>query len=426
MEKRVKITATISKFGGFYMKKRITAVVCALILLFQALPAASALEGEGTRAANLLAALNLIDEAEDYAVGEPATRIDSTKLLVRLAGGGDGVNGPQDYAIAQGWVTVTSGQKEAVTADEFCASLFRVLGYKDEEFPVETAATYARHIGMISKTYTGSLTRSDLFQIIRDVLTFPASDGAAMIQKLIDRGACTQATANALGLFDKELTARQVADRYMSAVFCIRSYASEKDFRNKKVASEASGFFVTADGLAVTNHHTIDNAVLATATLVTGETYSIDRVLYYDADIDIALVRVNQMSVDGEVAPAFATLDIAGTEDLRPGDVVYTLGNPLGLGLAVSSGIVSDTNRDVESYALPMVMNTADISQGSSGGALLNIYGRVTGVTSGAYTYGNNMYLAVPVEAILDVDWTVEGQTLAEATAEFEASQTDF
>lgn len=408
------------------MKKRLTAMFCALILLISALPAASALEGEGHRAADLLAALNLMDEAEDYALGEPALRAQSTALLVMLSGGNKSDHSALDYAMDKGWVTSASGQKEAVTADEFCASLFRLLGYADGGFPVETAATYARHIGMISKTYKGELTRGDLFQIVRDVLTFPAPDGSTLIQKRIDQGLCTQATANALGLFNQELTARQVADRYMSAVFCIRSYDSEKDFREKKVSGEASGFFITADGLAVTNHHTIDTAVLATATLVTGETYSIERVLFYDPDIDIALVRVNQMSVDGEVTPAFATLDIAGSEDLRPGDVVYTLGNPLGLGLAVSSGIVSDTNRDVESYALPMVMNTADISHGSSGGALLNVYGRVTGVTSGAYTYGNNMYLAVPVEAILEVDWTIEGQTLAEATAEYEAHKSDF
>jgi hypothetical protein len=62
-------------------------------------------------------------------------------------------------------------------------------------------------------------------------------------------------------------------------------------------------------------------------------------------------------------------------------------------------------------------MNTADISQGSSGGALLNVYGRVIAVTSGAYTYGNNMYLAVPVDPVLTADLTVRGWTLAEVAA---------
>ena len=116
---------------------------------------------------------------------------------------------------------------------------------------------------------------------------------------------------------------------------------------------------------------------------------------------------------------ACLTLSETGTADLRPGDEVYTLGNPLGLGLAVSSGIVSAVEREVENYGLPMVMNTADISQGSSGGALLNVYGHVVAVTSGAYTYGNNMYLAVPIDPVLDADCSVEGMTLEEALVDF-------
>lgn len=402
------------------MKKRITAMFCTLLLLVMTLSAVSALEGEGRRAADLLAALGVINEAEDYALSEPATRNQAALVLVRLSGKENTTGSALEYAVDQNWVTVTSKLGEAVDADEFYASLFRMLGYT--EFPEETAATYARHIGMASQAYTGSLTRSDLFQIIQDVLTFPAADGVKVIQKRINQGLCTQATANALGLFDEELTARQIADRYTSAVFCIRSYETEKDYKNQKPTGEASGFFISADGLALTNHHALDDATTATATLVTGETYPIERVLYYDAGIDIALVRVSRTTVDGVETPAFATLDLAGTKDLRPGDVVYTLGNPLGLGLAVSSGIISDVNRDVENYDLPMVMNTADISHGSSGGALLNLYGRVTGVTSGAYTYGNNMYLAVPVDVVLELDWTVEGQPLAEATAEYLAS----
>ena len=69
-------------------------------------------------------------------------------------------------------------------------------------------------------------------------------------------------------------------------------------------------------------------------------------------------------------------------------------------------------------------MNTADISQGSSGGALLNVYGDVIAVTSGAYTYGNNMYLAVPVDPVLTADLTVSGLTLAEV-AELEAESAE-
>ena len=101
---------------------------------------------------------------------------------------------------------------------------------------------------------------------------------------------------------------------------------------------------------------------------------------------------------------------------IQKGACSRTTANALGLGLAISSGIVSNPARQTDGYTLPCVMNTADISRGSSGGALLNESGDVIAVTSGAYTYGNNMYLAVPVDPILSVDLTASGRTLAEMT----------
>ena len=137
-------------------------------------------------------------------------------------------------------------------------------------------------------------------------------------------------------------------------------------------------------------------------------------VVWYAPGIDLAVLRISPTSTDGKTTSAFAYLELAGTTDIRAGDTVYALGNPLGLGLAVSSGIISATARDADRYTLPCVMSTADISQGSSGGALLNIYGHVIAVTSGAYIYGNNMYLAVPADPVLETDLTAPGLTLEE------------
>ena len=64
------------------------------------------------------------------------------------------------------------------------------------------------------------------------------------------------------------------------------------------------------------------------------------------------------------------------------------------------------------------MVNTADISHGSSGGALLNIYGHAVGVTSGAYEAGNSLYISVPLTPILAADWEAEGISLAEVVRE--------
>ena len=421
------------------MKAKLLALLCTLVLLIGAVPTAGALTGESTRAADTLATLGLVRgmTADDYALEAPATRAQAAVLLVRLAGGEAAAKADPwfagfrdlpawaadsiDYAAHQGWITgvtvLNFKPNDTITANAWCAFLLRMLGYSEKagDFTIEDAAAFAQRIGLTSTAYDGLLSRGDLFEIARDALVFSYKDsGDTVLSRLIGSGTVSRAAANALGLLDRELTARQISDRHMSAVFRLDCYEKQLEIDAGEPSANASGFFISADGLAVTNYHSIEDAIHATATLSTGEVYPVEEVIWYDVDIDIAVLRVSRTSTARKTTSAFACLELAGTEDIRPGDTVYTLGNPLGLGLAVSSGIVSATARDVDRYALPCVMNTADISQGSSGGALLNVYGQVIAVTSGAYTYGNNMYLAVPVDPVMSADLTVQGKTLAE------------
>jgi S1-C subfamily serine protease len=423
------------------MRKRLFAFLCALTLLIAAVPAASALSGEQTRAADTLYTLGLVNGtggASGYALSGSASRAQAVSLLVRLAGAESmaekgGHAAPfQDlpawaknditYAYAMSWVSGTSetvfSPNRAVTADGFCAMLLRMLGYSDTEgdFTVVGAARFAQHIGLTAQDYTtGSFTRGDLFALAEDALTFCYKGSSeTVVQRLVSRGAVSRASANALGLFNTELTARQAYDRCSAAVFQLNCYESQVLADAKTPSGNASGFFISADGLAVTNYHAIKNDIYATATLSTGETYKVDKVLYYDEAIDIAVLRISTTSTENVKTSGFAYLELAGTKDALRGDNVYTISNPLGLGLAISSGIISDPKRVLASYKLPCVMNTADISSGSSGGALLNVYGQVVAVTSGAYLYGNNMYLSVPVDPVLTADLSGAGQTLAE------------
>ena len=267
------------------------------------------------------------------------------------------------------------------------------------------------------------MTRGDVFESMREALIFPyREDGETVIGRLVERGACSRAVAHALGLLDGELTARQIADRYTAAVFCLDRYETQTQIDLGLPGANASGFFIDPAGLAVTNYHSIEGGIQAVVTLSTGEQYPVEEVLYYDPEIDIAVIRVSRTSLDGAETSAFASLEMAGVGDLRPGDDVYAISNPLGLGLAVSAGVVSAVGREVEDYELPCVLSTADISQGSSGGALLNARGQVVAVTTGAYTYGNSMYLGVPVDPAMEADLTAHSWTLAEVS-ELEAEE---
>lgn len=399
------------------MKKRILSLLCALILLLGAVPSAAALEGESRKAAEDLAGLRLIDavpSAENLNL--PAARIHGTNLLVRLSGAvsSDLPTGAQDYAVSHGWVTVTGGQEDPLPTAEFCASLLRLLGY--EGFTDENADMFARRAALTTRDYGETLTLGDLYQLARDALAFPAKDGGTLAQGLAEKGRCTQAQIRSL--FPEELTARQVADRHMAAAFQLDVYYTERAYKNNRRSNGGSGFFVSADGLAVTNYHTIEGAVQATATLITGETFRVERVLFYDPDVDLALLRVSRAAADKTEVPFFSFLEIAEEPELRRGDRIYTLGVPLGITPAISEGIVSATEHMVQQFSSPCVVNTADISHGSSGGALLNIYGHVVGVTSGAYEAGNSLYISVPLAPILEADWEAEGITLAEVVQE--------
>lgn len=423
------------------MKKQLAAILCALLLMVSALPAASALEGEALRAADTLATLGLVDDAASDPES-PATRSQAAVLLVNLAGAEAeaaaqsgssafqdvpaAIAGAVNYAAGQGWISgVTATEfrpNEPLTANAWAAFLLRMLGWSDADgdFVISGAAAFAQRIGLFPTAYTGALSQGDLWETAAAALSFSYREGDdTVITRLVDSGAVSRSAANALGLLNPALTARQIADRCAAAVFQLNLYETDAAWRDDTPTGEASGFFISADGLAVTNYHSIDGATRATVTLSTGDLYEVESVVYYDPDIDIAVIRVSRDALEGDSTTAFACLEIApsGTGDLRMGDTVYALGSPLGLGLAVSSGVVSATEREVERYALPCVMSTADISEGSSGGALLNACGQVVAVTSGAFLYGNSMYLAVPIDPVLSADLTGQGQTLAQVAA---------
>ena len=399
------------------MKKRLFSLLCALTLLLGAVPSAAALEGESLRAAQTLAALQLIDAVpSEKALTSPASRTHAVDVLVRFGGLAktDLPSGAYDYAVAQGWVTVTTGLGEPVPTAEFCAGLLRQLGY--EGFTDETAALFARRIALTTRDYDQTLTLGDLYQLIRDALAYPDAEGVIPARRLVEQGRCTQAQIQEF--FPEELSARQIADRHMAASFQLDVYYTEKAYKSSRRSNGGSAFFISADGLAVTNYHTIEDAVIATGTLITGETFPVERVLFYDPDADLALLRIGRTSTENTEVPFFSYLELAEEPALRRGDRIYTLGVPLGITPAISEGIVSATDHEVSQFSFPCVVNTADISHGSSGGALLNAYGHVVGVTSGAYEAGNSLYISVPLTPILAADWTAEGITLEEVAAE--------
>ena len=187
-----------------------------------------------------------------------------------------------------------------------------------------------------------------------------------------------------------ELTPEQIYARCAPAVFYVEIY-DEYGWCIKT----GSGFFLTEDGLAVTNYHVISGADSASITVSdTGEMYPVAGVYDYSAEEDWAVLQI-----DGS---GFQTLEIGDPGYDVGGATVYAIGSPLGLQNTISAGIISNPAR--VDGGMTYIQMSAAISPGSSGGALLNKYGQVIGITSATYTSGQNLNLSIPLTYLEDMD----------------------
>lgn len=175
------------------------------------------------------------------------------------------------------------------------------------------------------------------------------------------------------------LSPTELATRARQAVVTINGY------RNGEVLQSGTGFFIREDGVLVTNLHVVAGAERLTVELPDGEIFDAVYVLAKDVRRDLILLQI-------PVAHA-AVLPVTQQRDIRVGEHVYAIGNPLGLRGTFSDGLVS--GRRVED-GVTYLQITAPISQGSSGGPVISEEGDVIGVATSFYTDGQNLNMATP------------------------------
>jgi Do/DeqQ family serine protease len=166
--------------------------------------------------------------------------------------------------------------------------------------------------------------------------------------------------------------------------------------REQKQRGLGSGVIISTDGFIITNNHVIDEAD-EVKVLLNDEREFTAKVIGTDPKTDVAVIKI-----EAEKLPA-ATL--ADSTKLRVGDVVFAIGNPLGVGQTVTMGIVSATGRrvgildEVGGYE-DFIQTDAAINQGNSGGALIDARGRLVGINSAiiSTSQGNiGIGFAIPV-----------------------------
>ncbi|MCP9493365.1 MAG: S1C family serine protease [Pyrinomonadaceae bacterium MAG19_C2-C3] len=194
------------------------------------------------------------------------------------------------------------------------------------------------------------------------------------------------------------LTAAQIAKRILPSIVRVEMTGCE---RGRVVFG--SGFFVDRN-LIATNRHVVECGSEGYVTLVEREEKHRVVAKYLDPAHDLALLRV-----EGLNAPA---LPLSDTQNLSVGDKVYAAGNPKGFDGTFSDGIISSLR-----YVAGRIQFTAAISQGSSGGAVVDEYGRVIGVTVSSVTSGQNLNFAVPTYYLLQLSARVKEGKVADALA---------
>ena len=158
----------------------------------------------------------------------------------------------------------------------------------------------------------------------------------------------------------------------------------QRQVQTPKRAAAGSGVIISADGYIVTNNHVVDGADELTVTLNENSKEYSARVVGADKSTDLALIKI-----DAKNLPAIV---IANSDNVRVGEWVLAVGNPLGLNNTVTAGIVSAKARSMGQGVSSMIQTDAAINQGNSGGALVNTRGELIGINAMLYSQtGSNI-----------------------------------
>jgi serine protease Do len=162
--------------------------------------------------------------------------------------------------------------------------------------------------------------------------------------------------------------------------------------RNRLVTGQGSGFFISADGYAVTNNHVVDKADSVEITTDDGKNYTA-KVIGTDPRTDVALIKVEGRS-------DFPYVKFAGHTP-RIGDWVIAVGNPFGLGGTVTAGIVSARGRDIGAGPYDdFIQIDAPVNKGNSGGPTFDVDGNVIGVNTAIFSpSGGSVGIAFAIPA---------------------------
>lgn len=159
----------------------------------------------------------------------------------------------------------------------------------------------------------------------------------------------------------------------------------------KTDVSQGTGFIITDDGYLVTNAHVMEGATRAMAITSDQETKALTPI-GYNNEMDIALLKIS-----GD----YDSLKFDDSDNVKIGEKVIAIGNPLGLSFSVTEGIISAVNRKVTGSPGEYIQTDTALNPGNSGGPLINTDGKVIGINNFKIA-GDNIGFALESNYIVD------------------------
>jgi S1-C subfamily serine protease len=188
----------------------------------------------------------------------------------------------------------------------------------------------------------------------------------------------------------------KATEKSISSVVIITSY--DNNIYPPAPISIGSGVIFSNDGYIVTNFHVVSKGRVVKVRMANGKE-KVAKIIGFDINSDIAVLKISD---DESLNP----IKIADSTNIKTGDKVLAIGNPYGIGISVSSGIISATGRDYGNPYLELIQTDAAINPGNSGGALINEKGNLIGINTkifsktGAY---QGLGFAIPSNTIAEI-----------------------
>lgn len=173
--------------------------------------------------------------------------------------------------------------------------------------------------------------------------------------------------------------------------------------------------------LIVTNNHVVADADTVTVAFIDEQVYEA-KVKGTDSESDLAIIVVDLEDISAETMSQIRIATIGSSDELKVGEQVVAIGNALGYGQSVTTGIVSAKNRTNETNATPLIQTDAAINPGNSGGALLNMKGEVVGINSSKLASYDveGMGYAIPISEVESIIGTLMSRETREKVPEDE------